>query len=262
MKKNDNQSKEKKENIALMSIGIIVLFAFVGVLFLDPIPQDSSYHNFADTREIYSISNFWNVISNLPFLLVGFYGLYKLLVLKSLKTIVEVKASYILFFVGVSLVAFGSSYYHLDPNNETLLWDRLPMTIAFMALFSFVISEFLSVKFGKVLLFPLLALGMFSVFYWFFKELDSCGDLRAYALVQFLPMLIMPMMFLFFRSSFSLISGYWYLLSCYLLAKIFEHFDAQIYEILGVISGHSLKHMVSALGIFILVRAFEKRKII
>jgi len=75
-------------------------------------------------------------------------------------------------------------------------------------------------------------------------------------------MVIMPIMFLFFKTSFSLTSGYWYLLLCYLLAKIFEYFDGGIYELLGFISGHSLKHMVSALGIYILVRSFEKREVV
>jgi len=253
---------QKKEKIALITMISISFIALIGVLFINAIPQDCNYHDFADARTIFHVSNFWNVVSNLPFLLVGFYGLYKLLIFKSLKILDEVKLAYLLFFIGVTLVAFGSSYYHLDPNNETLLWDRLPMTIAFMALFSFVISEFFSVKIGKILLFPFLALGMFSVFYWFMGELNSCGDLRAYALVQFLPMVIMPIMFLFFKTSFSLTSGYWYLLLCYLLAKIFEYFDGGIYELLGFISGHSLKHMVSALGIYILVRSFEKREVV
>ena len=252
--------RETRERKILLTLLLLTLMALVGVLFLDAIPQDGNYHNFADNRKMFHIENFWNVISNLPFLVVGLYALYQLLILKSFAILKEVKKSYLLFFVGVTLVAFGSSYYHLNPNNETLLWDRLPMTIAFMALFSFVIAEFFSIQVGKMLSLPLLFLGMASVLYWFMGELNGCGDLRAYAVVQFLPMLIMPLMFLFFRASFSLVSGYWYLLLCYLLAKLFEHFDGEIYEMLGVISGHSLKHMVSALGIYILVRSFEKRE--
>ena len=248
-----------KNRGALIAIVLIVLVALVGVLFLSPIPQESNYHNFADGRTILTIANFWNVVSNLPFFVVGLYGFYKLLLVKKLKILEELRLLYIFFFLGVMLVAFGSSYYHLNPNNTTLLWDRLPMTIAFMALFSFVLSEFLALKVGKLLFFPLLFLGMASVFYWFIGELNHHGDLRAYALVQFLPMLIMPLLFLFFKASFSLVSGYWYLLLCYLLAKLFEHFDGEIYELLGVISGHSLKHIISALGVYILVVSFEKR---
>ncbi len=54
--------------------------------------------------------------------------------------------------------------------------------------------------------------------------------------------------------------GYWYLLLCYVLAKLFEHYDYAIYEMFGFISGHSLKHMVVALGLFVLVRVFLKRE--
>jgi len=253
---------EKKEQRALIAIKVILFMALLGILFVNPIPQDSNYHNFADGRTILEVSNFWNVVSNLPFLFVGFYGIYKLLILNALSIIDELKMLYLFFFLGVTLVAFGSGYYHLNPNNETLLWDRLPMTIAFMALFSFVLSEFLSIKVGKIFFFPLLILGMASVLYWFFGELNNNGDLRAYVLVQFLPILIMPLLFVFFKPSFSLVSGYWYLLLCYLLAKLFEYLDAEIYEFLGVISGHSLKHVVSALGIYLLLSRFEKREVI
>jgi len=249
-------NREKK---ALLSIGLITLFVFVVVWWVPTIPQDTAYHDFADCREIYSISNFWNVISNLPFLVVGLYALYKMYMLKSLVILDEIKASYLLLFIGVTLVSFGSSYYHLDPNNETLLWDRLPMTIAFMALFSIIISEFLSLKIGKSLLLPLLFLGMGSVLYWFMGELSGAGDLRLYALVQFLPIIIMPIILFFFPSTFSLTRGYWYLMFCYVLAKFFEQFDSEVYEVLGFISGHSIKHMVAAFGLYILLRSFENR---
>lgn len=248
-----------REKIALATIGLISLIVFVIMLWVDPIPQDPAYHNFADSREIYNISNFWNVVSNVPFLLVGLYALYKMYRVESLQILKEAKLSYLLLFVGVSLVAFGSSYYHLDPNNETLLWDRLPMTIAFMALLSIVISEFLSLNIGKNLLLPLLFIGMGSVFYWFIGELNGAGDLRFYALVQFLPILIMPIILFFFPSSFSLTRGYWYLMLCYIFAKFFEYFDKQIYEILGFISGHSIKHMIAAFGLYLLLRSFENR---
>jgi len=251
--------QDKKEKNVLIAIFMITLFAIVGVLFIPAIPQDVNYHNFADERSIFHLSNFWNVVSNVPYFVVGILALYKLLILNKLEILKEIKIAYIIFFIGVTLVSFGSGYYHLDPNNETLLWDRLPMTIAFMALFSFVVSEFFSLKLGKNLLFPFLFLGMSSVLYWFFGELEHHGDLRAYALVQFLPMLIMPIMFLFFKPSFSLVKGYWYLLLCYLIAKIFEALDTQIYELLGFISGHSLKHIISAVGVYILLVTFEKR---
>lgn len=32
------------------------------------------------------------------------------------------------FFVGVAAVAFGSGYYHLKPDDDRLVWDRLPVS--------------------------------------------------------------------------------------------------------------------------------------
>ena len=247
-----------KNRVLIMAL--ISLLIVVGVfLFVAPIPQDSNYHNFADGRTIFHLSNFWNVLSNVPFFIVGTLGLYKLYS-NRLTILNSMQFGYILLFVGVSLVAFGSGYYHLEPNNETLVWDRLPMTIAFMSLFAILLSEFVEESLGKRVLFPLLTVGIGSVFYWYWGELHGYGDLRAYALVQFLPMLIIPILLFVFKSHYSYIKGYWLLLLCYLLAKVFEHFDAEIYALLGqAISGHSLKHMVAGLGMYILLVSYEKR---
>lgn len=32
------------------------------------------------------------------------------------------------FFIGVAAVGVGSSYYHLEPNDARLVWDRLPVS--------------------------------------------------------------------------------------------------------------------------------------
>lgn len=244
----------------MIVLGVISMLVVMLLGILDPIPQDINYHNFADARMIFSISNFWNVVSNLPFLFVGVYALYQIIKQKSMTYDAEMKQSYVLFFLAVSLVAFGSGYYHLEPNNHTLIWDRLPMVVAFMSLLAIVIAEFLSVHSGKRLLYPLLVFGVGSVLYWAYTESMGHGDLRLYLFVQFLPMIVIPILLTRFKASFTLRSGYWYLILCYVLAKIFEYYDGAIYDMLGVISGHSLKHMIAALGLYILVRALINRE--
>lgn len=252
-----------KESIGLKLIPLFALLSIVILASLDPIAQDSDYHGFGDSRSMLGVSNFWNVLSNLPFLIVGFMGLYKLFVTKNLVLIDEMKTAYILLFFGVSLVAFGSGYYHIWPNNQTLVWDRLPMTIAFMAMFSILLAEFISVRIGKALLWPLLIAGASSVAYWHFTEAQGQGDLRPYAFIQFFPMLAIPVILICFRSRFSHVNAYWALLVCYVLAKIFEHFDKGIYSFLGLtMSGHSIKHMVAALGLYFLVIAYQQRRLI
>jgi hypothetical protein len=235
--------------------------ATISIFFLSPIPQDPSFHQFADQRTILSIPNFWNVVSNFGFLFVGAIGLYKLHISNSLNIVQAIKYSYSIFFIGVFFVSFGSAYYHWQPNNHTLIWDRLPMTLAFMSLTSIVFAEFLSVKFGRVNLIPLLFIGLLSVFYWYWSELQGAGDLRLYVLVQFLPMILLLVLLLFGQPTFQNQYGYWELILAYALAKLAEYFDIKIYKLTsGMISGHTPKHILAAIGLYMLILYFEKRK--
>jgi hypothetical protein len=98
-----------------------------------------------------------------------------------------------------------------------------------MAFFAIILSEFVSIKLGKLIFIPLLLFGIFSVVYWFYTEQQGQGDLRIYGLVQFLPILLIPLILIMFPSRFPDTRNYWYLLSCYLLAKIFEASDGPVY---------------------------------
>jgi hypothetical protein len=250
------------ERLGFAFIIAISLFVLIGILIQGPIAQDVNYHLFKDTRTIWNIPNFWNVVSNTPLLVIGILGVYKVTVAARLKIIDEIKIAYIFLFLSTSLVGIGSGYYHLSPNNETLVWDRLPMAISFMALFTITITEFISVRVGKALLLPLVLAGISSVVYWHFSEARGEGDLRYYALVQLLPMLVSPVILIFFRSQFTRVHAYWWLLIAYLLAKFFEYFDVEIFNMLGLISGHSIKHIAAAFGLFVLLMSYERRSLI
>src|ERR1700731_968651 len=166
--------------IAIVGVAVLALFL------LPPIAQDSAYHNFADQRTFWGTPNFWNVTSNLPFLLVAIWGLRTLRSRSAFQQNWE-RTAYCLLLTGVAFVAFGSAYYHFSPNNTTLFWDRLPMTIAFTSLLASTIGERVSMRAGQLLLSPLIAIGAASVLYW-----RLSGDPRPYLLVQFLPMLALP----------------------------------------------------------------------
>ena len=252
--------KLKKEKIGLILILVISAISGILVLLHDPIAQDPSYHFFHDQRMFFGIPNFFNVTTNIPFLFVGILGLQWLMKSTNEKYKQEISFSYSTLFIGVSFVAIGSGYYHLWPSNETLVWDRLPMTIVFMALFAIIIGEFISVRFGKPLLFTLLIFGFISVVYWHYTESQNNGDLRLYVLVQFLPLLLIPIILLLFNPSFTLPIGYWLLLGAYLLAKVLEEYDSEVFNILPLLSGHSLKHLAAAFGVFLLIKSYINRE--
>lgn len=239
-----------------MLIVVISLLSVIMFLLCDPYPQNPEYHNFCDKDEHFGIENFFNVVTNVPFLLVGILGIQWLKKSTDNQFKEEIRFSYVILFLGLCLLAIGSGYYHLSPQNETLVWDRLAMSIVFMSLFSIIIGEFISVKLGKLLLFTLLTLGLSSVVYWHY-----CNDLRFYGVVQYLPMLLIPIILLFFRPSFTLSSGYWLLLGSYMVAKIFETCDSKLCDILPFLSGHSLKHLVAAFGVFLLIKTYMTREL-
>ena len=101
--------------------------------------------------------------------------------------------------------------------------------------------------------------GILSVAYWHFTENHGNGDLRFYALVQFYPMLAIPVMMVCFRSKCTHVQAYWWLLLAYIIAKAFELFDGGVYSVLGFISGHSLKHLTAALGMYVLLVFYQRR---
>lgn len=245
-----------KWNALVGLIGMVAASAIAAIFFLDPIPQDPSYHEFADRDRILGIRNFWNVMTNLPFLLAGIAGLVRLPRLVA----ATLRLHYLLLCIGVALVAFGSAYYHCDPSTPALVWDRLPMTIAFMALFAAVLSDRVSASVGRALLLPLIVLGISSIAWWIHTELAGQGDLRPYALVQFLPLLLIPAILLLTRHGSLSSRWLWASLGAYVGAKLAEHFDPMILDATGAFSGHSLKHLLAALGAWCAIRAFLDQK--
>ncbi|MFT3678725.1 MAG: hypothetical protein QM791_00545 [Ferruginibacter sp.] len=242
---------------------LLAAVSFISIMvlcFLKPVAQDEHFHHFADTRNLLSIDNFWNVVSNLAFLFIGLSALKKLWGNK-IVLVAQIKAVYYIFFVAVLLVAFGSAWYHYHPTNTTLVWDRLPMTVAFMSLLSIALAEFVSITAGRIGLIPFLLTGIFSIVWWQYGEQHHNGDLRLYALVQFLPILLLALLLLFGQSLYSAKWGYLILFGAYAVAKLLEYFDWGIFKITGgLVSGHLLKHIMTAAGLWLFLLYLQKRK--
>lgn len=242
--------------VAAIALVVVAVFVFVA-----PIPQDPAYHVFADGRSFLGIANFGDVMSNLPFLVIGAWGVGYVMRHGHAVCLPGLELAYVVFFSGVLLTALGSGYYHLVPANEPLAWDRLPMTIGFAGLFAIIVGEFVSARAGRLLVIPLLIIGIVSVEYWIWTESRGAGDLRPYALVQFLPMLLIPFILLLYKPAIGNARYFWVMLGFYALSKITEFLDAQIFAAGGIISGHSLKHLFAAAATGTLLYALMQRRL-
>lgn len=224
---------------------ILMLASLAGLLLLPPIAQSQHYHDFADQRTIFGVPHFWNVVSNLPFIVIGAAGLRQS----------RRDPAIVALFLGILLTGFGSTYYHLNPNDSTLFWDRLPMAISFMAILAIAIEERVDAKAGAILLWPLIAIGVFSLLLWRWT-----GDLRLYGWVQFFPAIALLLLFLLSPPKYSDTSFWLIAAALYALAKVFEFYDKVIYSAGSIVSGHTLKHLAAAAACLVILKYFQRRK--
>lgn len=228
-----------------------------------PIAQPQWYHDFADKRSFLGIANFSNVISNIPFLFIGGWGIWHVvtrgLTNRSHDSIQRLM--YLCLFSGVALTGAASAYYHWEPNNERLVWDRLPIAITIMTLFVIVIAELVNRQLGVWLFLPLVAAGAATVFYWYLTETCGRGDLRPYFIAQFYPLLAIAVI-LALSPVTPTRTGYLYAaLGCYGTAKFFEFTDGAIYSCGGIVSGHTLKHLAAGVSCYLILAWIRNQRI-
>ena len=234
---------------------LVTTLAIAGVALIRPIPQSENYHHFADGRTIWGIPNFFNVVSNLPFLAIGGVGLC--IVRRAEK---KMRPMYVTLFGGIILTGLGSAYYHWNPGDDTLVWDRIPMTLVFMSLLSATVSEVINQRAGRLLLTPLLLIGLGSVIWWHFTQSQGNGDLRWYGLVQFYPLIVIPLLlWLFYEPSHKpAIHSLGWVVIWYVVAKVAEVMDGNIYRAIAI-SGHTIKHLAAAVSTIFLVQIFARK---
>lgn len=239
---------------------VVTAAAVVATVAAPRIGQDPAYHLFADRRALLGIPNAANVLSNLAFLAAGLLGL-RVIVARAELLDARERAPWAVLFAGVVLTGAGSIVYHLSPTNASLAVDRLAMTVGFMGLFAAMITERLEVRTGVGLLLPLLVLGAASVLWWHATELRGSGDLRPYLAVQAYPLVAIPLLLVLGPARYT--GSPWLLvgLALYAAAKVAEAKDAAIFVATGgVVSGHTLKHLLAALGVGVLAVMLARRR--
>lgn len=233
-------------------VALITLASLAGLWFVPAIHQDPHYHSFADASVLFGVPHFWNVVSNLPFLLVALYGLKAF---RSRGAFVDLweRAAYGLLLLGTAGVAFGSAYYHANPDDERLFWDRLPMAVVFTSLVASTVGERVSSRAGRALLVPLVLLGVGSVLEWRWS-----GDLRLYGLVQFGAMAALLAMVARYPARYTQEWGVRCLGLFYVLAKLCESFDREVASVIAG-GGHPWKHVCAAVAMWCYVEAVARR---
>jgi Ceramidase len=243
-------------------LGLATLLALAALALHGPITQPAGYHLFADERSAFGLPNLANVLSNLPFLLIGVWAWRRLRAAgPALGDVPRAGAAWRAFAVSIAFTALGSTLYHWAPNNNALMLDRLPIAWACASLLCAFLAERVHAGFGRA---PVLAvallLGTASVVWWWVGERQGAGDLRAYLAMQFLPMLLVPLALLLRvrrqgAGPTSADAAWWSALVLYAAAKAFEIADHSVLDALQFISGHTIKHLLAAVAAWLLLRA-------
>jgi hypothetical protein len=229
----------------LAVLAAVALAAVLAATLAPPLPQDPAYHDFADRRVVLGLPHAVNVLSNVGFLLVGVWSLARV----TAATLPRwERVAGMLFGAGLLLTGVGSAWYHAAPSNATLLWDRLPLSVLFPTVLAVVVGDRVSAAAGRALLAPLALAALASVAWWHLTD-----DLRAYAVAQFLPMLLIPLLLLLLpgrRPAAPLVAG----LALYAVGKLAEMADAHMLALGGLLSGHTLKHLLAAAAAALIVQ--------
>ena len=234
----------------------------VGIALLAPsLAQPLAYHAFADRRTLLGIPNLLDVASNAAFLLAAIYGIAVTLASRTAFATASERWTFAVFFGALALTAIGSAWYHLDPGNERLFWDRLPMTVAFMSLVATQLGERLDPRVGAIALAPLLLVGMLTVVHWRTTERSGDGNIVPYVALQLWALGALTILAMR-RSRYSHGAVIFAVIALYSVAKGFEVFDRAILDLGGVVSGHTLKHLVAATSGVVLAWTLARRRVV
>ncbi len=237
-----------------------LLAPWLAAWLVPPFAQPQSYHDYADQRAWIGLPHAADVLSNLPFLAIGALGLSFVVHgwrAKNPAAFADQRGAwpYALLFAGVALTALGSGWYHAQPSDATLLWDRLPMAFGFAGLVAGTLMDRAPQRIWQWLL-AFATVGAGTVLYWHIS-----GNLVPYLVMQvgFIAAALIATVFL--PSSYTHANRVYAAAGLYVIAMIFERLDRQVYALLGGwISGHTLKHLVACAAIAIVYSMLGKRR--
>ncbi len=235
----------------------LVLLAGAALLAHGPIAQLANYHAFADQRPWLGLPNGADVLSNLGFGLVALWGMARLWPARGEA---GPGAGYVLFLAGLLLTAFGSSFYHLAPDNLRLAFDRLPIALVCAGLLAGVRAD---LRGHATLVRDTVVLALcagFSVGWWAWTEAAGAGDLRPYLLLQGAPLVLVPLWQAIHGAPRADRLAFGAALLLYIAAKVAELNDQSLLTMTGALSGHTLKHLLATAAAGLLVARLAARR--
>lgn len=242
-----------KSEISFLS-GLIILLILA--IFLPSIQQDQNYHNFADQRALFGVNNAFDTLSNLAFIIVGILGLFNFYNNKFIKISNSFSVILNLFFISIILTGLGSGYYHLSPNDFTLVFDRLALTLVFTFILAMLANVRISERSGFHTLAELIILAPLTVLIWNYN-----GNLTPYAILQFGGIIIIVLTLLLTKAQ-KQSPCFASLIILYGFAKVTEFYDVEIFKLSqNLISGHTLKHLIGAIAVLIFISPLKVKKI-
>ncbi|VWX60158.1 conserved membrane hypothetical protein [Burkholderiales bacterium 8X] len=251
--------------------GLLFAFAAFGVLALaGPAVSLPAIDRFADDRAWLGLPNAMNVLSNLPFALLGAWGLRWLYLMERGAEESQQQSAFLgaahrldlsrnpcavdcawLFFAGLMFTAAGSALYHYQPDDLRLVADRAGMAVAFAGMIGLAVCDRVSERAGWLAAWLSLVAGLAAVGSWHWS-----GDVLPWSIVQFGGMALLLVLWRLDPVPEALGLKLGRVLFFYALAKLFELADA---EILGathqLVSGHTLKHLTASLAAWPVLQA-------
>lgn len=240
----------RPEWVLLAACAVLVVVA----LLAPGIPQPANYHHFADQRSWWGIPHTLDVLSNLPFAIGGVWGLWALWRAPQGALLPVERTMAVVFFAGLVLTSLCSSVYHWLPNNAGLALDRLGMAVAFAGLLGLAAADRISARAGQAVGWAVLVLGPLSV-----AVSAVTGNVLPWALVQFGGVALVVVLVFFKPLPGAMGVSIGLTIACYALAKVFEQLDVQVFALTGgVLSGHSMKHLVASLAAWPVLVAVQR----
>lgn len=244
----------------LIRLPLLLTLALSGLLLAHgPIAQLAHYHEFADQSVLLHLPHAADILSNLGFAVVALWGWRRLQPMRAHAALRSGWHGYRLFLLALLLTALGSGFYHLAPDNARLLWDRLPIALACAGLLAAVRAENLGCADSRSAATVLGVVACLSVGWWYLSEHDGAGDLRPYLLLQGLPLILIPLWQAIYRAPPADRLAFGVALLLYVGAKAAELNDHALLAALGIISGHTLKHLLASAAAAVLVARLIQR---